>query len=163
MNTRYFAITAAMCFALIAVGCQSARATRIKENAALFASLDPFTQKVIQQGFFAHGFTPELTYLSLGKPNQKTVNETGNGSVEVWKYRNFVYGNVAGAMKMSANTPGSKPYGPILSSSAPGGPSLFSTKAGPMQPTVSDGSDVPVGTLYIEFLNGRIVAARLDP
>jgi hypothetical protein len=32
-----------------------------------------------------------------------------------------------------------------------------------MQPTVSDGSDVPVGTLYIEFLNGRVVAARLDP
>jgi hypothetical protein len=154
---------AAMCLAVVAVGCQSTRATRIQENAALFASLDPFTQKVIKEGFFAHGFTPELTYMSLGKPNRVTTAESENGPVQVWKYRNFVYGNVEGAMKLSANTPGSKPYGPILSSSAPGGPSLFSTKAGPVQPTVSDGSDAPVGTLYIDFLNGRIVAARIDP
>lgn len=154
---------AALGLAVFVAGCQSTRATRIQENAALFATLDPFTQKLIQEGLFAHGFTPDLVQMSLGKPNNVTSGDTENGAVQVWKYRNFVYGNIDGAMKMSANTPGSKPYGPILSSSAPGGPSLFSTKAGPMQPTVSDGSDAPVGTLYIEFLNGRVVAARLDP
>ena len=154
---------AALFSAICIVACQSPRAARIQNNAALFASLDSFTQKVIKEGLFAHGFTPELVYMSLGRPNQVVTEQTENGPVEIWKYRNYVYGNVVGAMKLSANTPGSKPYGPILSSSAPGGPSLSSTKAGPMQPTVSDGSDAPVGTLYIEFLNGRVVAARLDP
>lgn len=163
MKTPYVATTAAMSIAVVVLGCQSTRATRIQQNAELFASLDPFAQQVIKQGFFAHGFTPELVYMSLGKPNQVATEETENGPVQVWKYRNFVYGNVVGAMKLSANTPGSKPYGPILSSSAPGGPSLSSTKAGPVQPTISDGSDAPVGNLYIEFLNGRVVAARLDP
>lgn len=163
MKTPSLATTAALCLSLFVVGCQSTRATRIQEHAALFDTLDPFTQQVIKEGLFAHGFTPELVYMSLGKPSAVTSADSDNGTVQVWKYRNFVYGNVAGAMRLSANTPGSKPYGPILSSSAPGGPSLFSTKAGPVQPTVSDGSDVPVGTLYIEFLNGRVVSARLDP
>jgi hypothetical protein len=163
MKIPHVATMAAMSISSVVAGCQGTRATRIQENAALFASLDPSTQQIIKEGFFAHGFTPELVYLSLGKPNQVAKEDTDNGPVQVWKYRNFVYGNIGGAMKLSANTPGSKPYGPILSSSAPGGPSLFSTKAGPMQPTISDGSDAPVGTLYIEFLNGRVVAARLDP
>ena len=156
------ASTTVLLFAVLALGCQSSRTSRIAEHAALFASLDPTAQQIIREGLFAPGFTPELTYMALGKPNHVATTETENGTQQVWKYRNFVYGNV-GAMQLSANNPGTKPYGPILSSSAPGGPSLFSTRAGPVQPTISDGSDAPVGTLFIEFLNGHIVAARIDP
>lgn len=147
---------------LLLIGCQNARVARIQEHATTFASLPPETQQIIREGLFDRGFTPEQIYMALGKPNRAEAQETSDGTVMVWKYRNFVYGNI-GAMKLSANTPGSKPYGPILSSSGPGGPSLFSTKAGPFQPTISDGSDSPVGTLYIEFLNGHVVAARIDP
>ena len=163
MKTPSIANAAVCGFVVFAVGCQSARSTRIQEQATLFASLDPATQRIIREGLFDRGFSTDLVYLALGKPNGVTTTETNDGTVVVWKYRNFVYGNVAGTVRLAANTPGSKPYGPILSSSAPGGPSLFSTKAGPVQPTISDGSDAPVGTLYIEFLNGRVVAARLAP
>ena len=144
-------------------GCQTPRATRIDEHAALFASLDPATQAVIKAGLFDYGYSSDMVYMALGKPSRRTSAETVDGTVETWVFRNFVYGNIAGTMKMSANTPGSKPYGPIVSSSAPGGPSLFSTKAGPVQPTISDGSDAPVATLYLDLLNGRVVAARIDP
>jgi hypothetical protein len=145
----------------LAAGCQSTRASRIQQNAALFATLDPATQQIVRDGLFARGFSRELTYLSLGNPNHVTKTDTEHGTVETWKYQNFLYANI-GAMEMSANTPGSKAYGPIVSSSAPGGPSLFSTKAGPLQPTLPDASSAPVGTLYLEFLNGNLVSARVD-
>lgn len=155
------ALLAALIGLALTAGCQSPRASRIQEHAALFASLDPATQQIIRDGLVAPGFSPELTYMALGKPNQVSSVATEHGTVEVWKYRNFLYANSA-AMQLSANVPGSKPYGPILSSSAPGGPSLMSTRPGPVQATVPDAGDAPVGTLVLEFLNGRIVAARVE-
>lgn len=127
----------------------------------MFARLDPDTQRIIKQGLLDYGFSPELVYMGLGQPNRKSTAETEHGPRETWVYRNFVYGN-AGAVRLSANTPGSKPYGPIVSPNAPGGPSIFSTKAGPVQPTIGDGMDSPVGTLIVEFLNGRVVAIRIE-
>ena len=162
MKAPYVASVTALAAAL-AFGCQSQRASRIQEHAALFQSLDPATQQIVREGLFAPGFSREVTYISLGKPNHVAAADTEHGRQEVWKYRNFVYG-IGGAMQLSAAMPGTtRSHGPILSPNAPGGPSLFSTKSGPMQPSVSDGSDAPVGTLYIEFLNGRIVGARIDP
>ena len=161
MKTLLLGAAAAVAL-IVSSGCQSPRAARIRDHAELFASLDPATQQVIREGLFLPGFTPQLVFISLGKPNEVTTRETEHGTVEVWRYRNFVYANVA-AMQISANNPGTKPYGPILSSSAPGGPSLMSTRPGPVQPTVADTNDAPVATLFVEFLNGRLVAARLDP
>lgn len=161
MKLPLVASAAVAALAALAAGCQSTRASRIQQNAALFASLDPATQQVIREGLFVPGFSRELTYLSLGNPNKVTRTDTEHGTVETWKYQNFLYAT-GGAMQLSANTPGSKAYGPVVSSSAPGGPSLFSTKAGPMQPTIPDASSAPVGTLYLEFLNGNLVNARVD-
>lgn len=150
----------ALPLALLTPGCQNPRATRIQENAALYASLDPFTRKLVSDGLFDHGFTPEVLLMSLGKPNRVTVTETDRGHVEIWSYRNYLYGNEA-AVKIGGSTPGAKPAGTVLSSSAPGGPSLMSTKASPSQPTITDVNDVTLGTLYIEFVEGRLVAARV--
>ena len=143
-----------------ALGCQNTRAYRIQEHAALFSTLDPFTRKLIADGLFDHGFTPELLYMSLGKPNRIVVSDTEHGHVEIWTYRNFLYGNES-ATKIGGSTPGAKPQGTVLSSSAPGGPSLMSTKASPSQPTVTDVNDVALGTLYIELVEDRLVAARV--
>ncbi|MSU50212.1 MAG: hypothetical protein EXS37_14195 [Opitutus sp.] len=145
---------------ILASGCQNTRASRIQENAALFASLDPFTRRLVSDGLFDHGFTPELLYMSMGKPNRLEASETDRGRVEIWCYRNYLYGNES-AVKIGGSTPGAKPSGTILSSSAPGGPSLMSTKASPSQPTVTDVNDVTLGTLFIELLEGRVVAARV--
>ncbi|MBI4621645.1 MAG: hypothetical protein HY736_00295 [Verrucomicrobia bacterium] len=146
--------------AILMSGCQNTRASRIQENAALFASLDPFNRKLVSDGLFDHGFTPELLYMSLGKPNRVDAMETDRGRIEIWSYRNFLYGQ-EGAVKIGGSTPGARPSGTVLSSSAPGGPSLMSTKASPSQPTVTDVNDVTLGTLYIELVEGRVVAARV--
>ena len=166
MNTPALPLRAA-CAALLAAAlacasCQHPRAARIEEHAALFASLDPATQRIIRDGLPDYGFTPELVYMALGKPNRKTAGDSEHGNTETWVYRNFVYAST-GAVRMSANVPGSKPYGPVISSTAPGGPSLSSTKAGPVQATIGDGSDAPIGTLFVQFLNGRVVAIRIEP
>jgi hypothetical protein len=161
MKTPYFSCAASLCVAALAVGCMNTRATRIRENAALFASLEPFTQKLISDGLFDHGFTPELLYMSLGKPNRVVVSDTEQGHIEIWSYRNFLYAN-EGAVKIGGTTPGARPQNnTVVSSSAPGGPSLMSTKASPSQPTVTDVNDVALGTLYIELVEGRVVAARV--
>ncbi len=152
----------AVALLLATAGCQHPRNARIEEHAALFQSLDPAVQRIIREGLVDYGFTPVLVYMALGKPNRSAAAESESGRVETWTYRNFVYGNT-GAVKLAANLPGNKPYGPIVSSNAPGGPSIFSTKAGPVQPTISDGSDAAVGTLQIEFRNGRVSTLRVDP
>lgn len=146
----------------IATACQHPRTARIEEHAALFASLAPAKQRLIREGLFEFGFTRELVYMALGKPNRTTTRTSDGGVIETWVYRNFVYSNI-GAVHFSANLPGLKPYGPITASSAPGGPGLFSTKAGPVQPTIGDGGDAPIGTLFIEFANGRVAGIRIDP
>lgn len=142
------------------LGCQSPRTARIQENAALFASLDQRTKKIISDGLFDHGFTPELLYMALGKPNRVSLSETDPGRVQYWVYRNFLW-EKEGAVKIGGSTPGAKPAGTVLSSSAPGGPSLQSTKASPSQPTVTDINDAAIGTLFIELVDGRVAAARI--
>lgn len=160
MKHQPLANAAALLLLAISVGCQSPRTARIQENAALFASLDPGTRKIISDGLFNYGFTPELLYMALGKPNRVSPSETDPGRVQYWVYKNFLW-EKEGAVKIGGSTPGAKPGGTVLSSSAPGGPSLQSTKASPSQPTVTDINDAALGTLFIELVDGRVAAARI--
>jgi hypothetical protein len=153
---------AALCAAVLLCACQNPRDARIREHAALYSSLDAYTRKLVADGLFDHGFTPELLYMALGKPDRIDSTETERGRVEIWRYRNYLYGSEA-AVKIGGSTPGFKTAGSVLSSSAPGGPSLMSTKASPSQPTVTDVNDVALGTLFIEVLDGRVVSARVVP
>ncbi|MBI5769477.1 MAG: hypothetical protein HZA93_17005 [Verrucomicrobia bacterium] len=151
------------CLALAAAGCQHPRAARIQEHAALFRSLDAFSQNLIENGLVNYGFTPELVYMALGKPSRVSSTATPEGPTETWIYKNFLYAS-ANAAKFGVNNPGTKQQpGPMLSSSAPGGPSLTSTKTSPVQPTVSDMSDTPIATLFLELREGRVVTVRIEP
>src|SRR6187549_1683315 len=97
-------VAAAALVAVLAAGCESLRDARIKEHAALYASLDPFSQKLVRQGLFDYGFTPEVLYMSLGKPNRVSVAETEKGRIETWTYRNFLYES-SNAVSVGVNTP----------------------------------------------------------
>ena len=151
-------VTALFLVALTA-GCENMRTARIREHSALFATLDPFTQELIRKGLFNYGFTNELVYLSLGKPNRVAVTETAKGRVETWTYRNFLYES-SSAVSVGVNTPGMRPMGTVLSSSAPGGPSLMSTKAGPGNAGVAE--ETSLCTLFIDLLDDHVVAVRID-
>jgi hypothetical protein len=67
------------------------------------------------------------------------------------------------AMRVGMNNPGSR-YQPgrLMSPNAPGGPSISSTRNVGPQPGVADMADVRTGTLFVEFLNGRVFSLRLE-
>lgn len=159
MKAPHHVTVAALLIAAFSAGCENMRTARIRENAALFASLDPFSQHLIRQGLFNYGFTPELVHMSLGKPNRVAVSETAKGRLETWTYRNFLYEN-SNAVTVGVSTPGMRPLGTVLSSSAPGGPSLNSTKAGPGSAGVAE--ETALCTLFIDLLEGSVVAIRIE-
>lgn len=155
-------ITAAsVAVVMIATGCGQTRGARIRENPELFAALAPFEQSVIREGMIRPGFSSEMVTMSLGRPNRVRSGDAPEGHVEIWSYRNFVY--TTDSAVFIGNAPGLRQsQTTLMSSSAKGGPSLFSTKAGPWQPQVSDDSSNSVGTLHVQLLDGYVVAALIE-
>ena len=72
----------------LATGCQTVD-SRIKEKPEAFASVDKATQDKIKQGIIELGFTPDLVYLALGKPDQKRELVTTAGHNETWIYNTY--------------------------------------------------------------------------
>ena len=74
--------------ALSLVGCSTVD-SRIKEKSAAFNALDPQTQAKIRQGVIDVGFSTDLVYIALGKPDEvrDRVNTSTNESV--WVYNTY--------------------------------------------------------------------------
>lgn len=159
MKAPHLATVGGLLLVALVAGCQSPRAARIREKATLFATLDPFTRELIEKGLFNYGFTSELLFMSLGKPDRVVVTDSLRGPVETWVYSNFLYES-SPAVKVGVSAPGSRPLGTVVSSSSPlGGPSLNSTKAGPGQAAVDE--DTSLCTVYLDLLDDRVVAVRI--
>mgnify|MGYP000203413184 CR=1 FL=1 len=69
----------------LAAGC-STPASRIKREAALFATFPPEVQENVRQGRVAVGYTPEMVRLALGAPSRVYERETAAGRAEIWAY-----------------------------------------------------------------------------
>jgi len=67
-------------------GCSTV-AQRIEEKSAIFSQLGPETQESIQRGQVKEGYTLEMVYMALGRPNQ--VASTPDGKSVIWTYMNF--------------------------------------------------------------------------
>ncbi len=73
--------------ALVAtVGC-STPASRIAEHQAAFAGWPAAVQAKVRAGEVGLGFTPEQTRVALGEPDRVFSRTTGDGTTEVWAYR----------------------------------------------------------------------------
>lgn len=71
---------------VLLAGCSSVE-SRIKERSAVYAKLSPMEQQTIQRGYITMGFTPDMVYMALDKPESVTPgNKPGN---ESWIYHNF--------------------------------------------------------------------------
>lgn len=158
MNAPRLSVVATLLAIALCSGCETSRNARIQENPALFASLDRFSQELVRKGLFNYGFSSEVVYMALGKPNRVTVKESDDGKVETWVYRNFLY-EAGTAVTVGVSTPGTRPMGTVLSSSAPGGPSLMSTKSGPGQAAITE--DSALCTLFIDLVENRVVGVRI--
>jgi hypothetical protein len=144
----------------LATGCQNTPASRIREYPELFQSVDEFSQRLIRAGLVNHGFSADLVYLALGKPNRITAIATVNGSVETWTYRNFLYAQHPIA-KLTVSGDGPTLGGLMSSPGGPDAPGSASGGTGQLQLTLAN-VDVPIGTLLIELLEGVVVAIRIE-
>ena len=81
------------------------------------------------------------------------VVATVNGSVETWRYRNFLYGKL-NTPKLTVSNLGS-----LVNS--PGGTAGPSTGEAQLQ-LLTDGSDLPIGTLVLELFEGIVVSIRIE-
>ena len=88
MKPRFFISFAALGLLLFAAGCQSVE-SRIKEKPEVFASVDSATQEKIKQGIIDLGYTEDMVYLALGKPDQKRETVTANARTLTWIYNTY--------------------------------------------------------------------------
>jgi hypothetical protein len=69
-------------------GCQTVD-DRIREKPAVFANVDPATQDKIKQGIIDIGYSEDMVYLALGKPDQKRESVTADNRRVTWIYNTY--------------------------------------------------------------------------
>lgn len=69
-------------------GCETVN-DRIKEKPAAFAQADAASQDKIKQGIIDLGFTEDLVYVALGKPDQKRESVGPTGKSVTWIYNTY--------------------------------------------------------------------------
>lgn len=70
------------------VGCSTVH-TRIEEKAAVFNSLDPQIQARIRQGLIDVGYTEDMVYIAMGKPDEVRQHTTSKGDQTTWIYNAY--------------------------------------------------------------------------
>lgn len=85
-----YRILASLLFGALAflTGCQTVD-DRIKEKPAVFASLDTATQDKIKQGIIDLGYTEDMVYFALGKPDQTRETANTSGRTVTWIYNTY--------------------------------------------------------------------------
>lgn len=84
---RIFLIVAALAVLGLA-GCSTVR-SRIQEKQHVFNTLDPQTQAKIQQGLVDLGYTTDMVYMAMGRPDETRDQVTNQGHETTWIYNNY--------------------------------------------------------------------------
>lgn len=71
--------------AFLLAGC-STISSRIKEKAAVYATLDAGTQEKIRLGRVEPGYTTDMVYMALGAPDEAREKTTARGRQLTWIY-----------------------------------------------------------------------------
>ena len=71
--------------ALLTAGCASPEA-RIKKNPELFAGFPSDVQDNVRAGKVEIGYSKDMVYIALGKPDRQYSRQTADGITEVWAY-----------------------------------------------------------------------------
>ena len=86
MKTKLSLAAAVAFLALLASGCSTVD-SRIDRNRAAFNTWPPAVQDKVVLGQVDIGFTPEQVRVALGEPDRVWTRTTGDGTSEVWSYR----------------------------------------------------------------------------
>jgi outer membrane protein assembly factor BamE (lipoprotein component of BamABCDE complex) len=78
-----------LCLAALSViaiaGCATPE-SRIKEKPEVFNSFPPDVQSKVRTGQVDIGYTKDMVYIALGKPDREYTRTTAEGTYEVWSY-----------------------------------------------------------------------------
>src|SRR5687768_16808348 len=85
MNLKRLLAVSALC-ALFLAGCSTVD-SRIAKNREAFNTWPPGVQDKVVQGQIDIGFTPEQVRVALGEPDRVFTRTTGDGTSQVWSYR----------------------------------------------------------------------------
>jgi hypothetical protein len=86
MNSR--AIVIAIFGALVLAGCNTVD-SRIREKSAVFDQMPPADQAKVRQGTIAVGFTPDMVYMALGRPDAIRQRTSTGPQETVWIYSEY--------------------------------------------------------------------------
>jgi hypothetical protein len=90
MKTKSFLFLSAFGAVILLTGCSTIN-SRINEKGSVFYSLDADTRAKIEHGDVGIGFTPDMVYMALGKPDAKRFRTTSDGTSETWIYGSYYY------------------------------------------------------------------------
>lgn len=156
--------SAALLAAALLPACQGPRDSRAQEKADVLRRQSPEVQAQVRAGQIESGFTPDLVYIALGRPDRSATSPSEAGRTMTWTYRNFPVGGTSAAAT-GMNVPGARAQnGGLASANAPGGAGSIS-RTGPsgVQPGIGNVPDVAVATLVVEFVDDRVTAIRFEP
>jgi hypothetical protein len=88
MKTKQSVLFSLFGAALLFSGCSTIN-SRINEKGSVYYSLDADSRARIAHGDIGIGFTPDMVYMALGKPDAKRFRTTADGSTETWSYGTY--------------------------------------------------------------------------
>lgn len=92
---------------------------RSQEKAEVFAAASADQQKIMKEGWLNYGFTPDMVYIALGKPDRVATNAEGT---MMWTYMNFGFDTpnaalggtkITATQSKSGNSTGGLDRGPV--------------------------------------------------
>lgn len=146
---------------LALAGCQvgSGIPARIAEKSAAFAKLTAAQQAKVEAGVIEVGFTKDMVYMALGRPNEARTVTLPEGRETTWTYRNVVLPQATNLLMVNPTgqarvhfRPGLQNQNTAISSTA--------TKGIPA-PSVDAIPDPTVETLHVIFLNEVVFELKL--
>lgn len=146
---------------LALAGCQagSTLKARIREKAAVFAALPPARQAQVEKGVVEVGFTPDMVYMALGRPNEVHDVTLPEGKETTWTYRNILPPQTMNLV--GVNQPGQgKRFTPQGMNQSGAAISSTGTKGVP-SPSLDGLPDPNVETLLVIFLNDVVFELKV--
>ena len=70
---------------LAAAGCATPE-SRIKDNPEIFNNFPPEVQSKVRTGQIGIGYTKDMVFIALGKPDREYTRTTAEGTSEVWSF-----------------------------------------------------------------------------
>jgi len=81
----------AIVLALLITGCETdgGVSARGQEKSATYTRLKVWEKKLIDKGTISQGFTPDMVYIAMGRPDKVETQDSTDGKTELWIYRRY--------------------------------------------------------------------------